>query len=619
MIRSEKFIPDFPIAQLSPGHTHPFAAANPRKSGHDTDIEGLAHSIHEQGVLQPLRVFPKEDGSGDAWVYIGERRLLASQMNLDRHADGRTTVPVLWVENITAPEAFRESLVEQVNRLPLHAIEQFEAFAECGRQGMSEKEIAEYFTIKVHVVRQRLRLGDIAPEIRQAWRDGQIDQDCAQEFARLTNPKDQLKLFQRQQKSHGLYAQAIRSVLVPDQGRGAAFVNFVGRDAYEARGGKVLEDLFNGVHGVTDPALAAEMAQERLEVEALRLTSMEGWKWARRADDMPAMWRSYEQVEPKAQLTVAEKDRLKEIDARIRGEEIDDTEADLLKQEAEDIQHAADMRAFTAKQKAKSGCVVSVSLDGNLAVTAGVIMPEPVAETKEETATASTKVEGDDATPEEPAPRLSNAQASDLATVLTEGAALAVAGNFNMAMAIALAAFAVNSDGLPARLRHNGLGANTLKLTNHQDFGSALKGMLKLKPQQREALFAQVVAASLKFDSFSAERHAMTDPDVATLVNAVDPKVMQAMLLKRFDPDVYFAKAPKAFALVAIEDVFGRKEAEFSASTGKQDLVAYAVENCPPAKWLPIELRPEGYAGPGAKKKPASKAAAKKAVKKGKR
>jgi hypothetical protein len=105
MIRSEKFIPDFPIAQLSPGHTHPFAAANPRKSGHDTDIEGLAHSIHEQGVLQPLRVFPKEDGSGDAWVYIGERRLLASQMNLDRHADGRTTVPVLWVERHHRPRS----------------------------------------------------------------------------------------------------------------------------------------------------------------------------------------------------------------------------------------------------------------------------------------------------------------------------------------------------------------------------------------------------------------------------------------------------------------------------------------------------------------------------------
>lgn len=612
MTRTEKFIADFPIARLSPGHTHPFAAANPRKSGHETDIAGLAHSIHEQGVLQPLRVFPKEDGSGEAWVYIGERRLLASQMNLDAHPNARGTVPVLWVEGITAPEAFRESLVEQLNRLPLHAIEQHEAFAECARQGMSEGEIADYYTVPKQIVRQRLALGDIAPEIRLAWREGEIDETCAREFCRLKSHKDQLSAFKRLKKSHGLYPEAVRASLVPDQGAGARLVNFVGLDAFRERGGEIYEDLFNGIHGVSDIALARLMADEKLDGKVLELTSLEGWKWAKRVDEMPASWRVYDRVAAKSDLTVAEKDRLAAIRQQLQTEELDDDTHGALAAEQERIQQAADMRAFSARQKAKSGCVLMVSALGDLVIEAGVILPAIVEKEAEEKPAAkpdaAATAGGDADQAEEPKPRLSNGQASDLAVTLTEAGALAVSGNFTLAMSVALAALAINSDGLPARLRHGGMGMNTLKLSSQDSFAANLKFFLKLKPQQRESLFAQAVAASLRFDSSSAERHAMTDADVAALVNAVDPKVMVAMIQKRFDPEAYFNKAPKALALAAIEDVFGKKEAQFSAATGKPELVGYALENCAPAKWLPEELRPEGYSGPGAKKKSTTKA-----------
>jgi hypothetical protein len=320
---------------------------------------------------------------------------------------------------------------------------------------------------------------------------------------------------------------------------------------------------------------------------------------------MPASWRSWSRSEPKAELTVEEKKRLAELKALTDQDDADEDAHNAALDESERIHHAAEMRAFTPRQKAKSGCVVFVTIDGTLGVDAGLIEPPPEEAPPPSKAKAKTGAadEGEEQPQAEPEPRISNALSSDLAVGLTESAAMAVKGNFNLAMCVALAAFAVNSDGLPARLSHRGMGSNGLKLTGSDSFAKNLATFLKMKPQQRESLFAQVVAASLEFGSFSAERHAMTDEDVAALVNAVDPKVMDEMIRKRFDPEHYFEKAPKAIVLNAIADVMGKAEARFSETSAKGEVIDYAMANCAPTKWLPPELRSAHYSGPGAGKK----------------
>lgn len=609
---------EFPVAKLLPGHKHPFFPANPRKGGHEVSLPELAQSIHDQGVLQPLRIFTDMHAEeGKYWVHVGERRLLAAELNIANRADARHTVPVLIIDGITPQEAFQESLTEQLNRLPLHPIDQYEAFAELERGGMDDAAIAAHYGIAKQMVRQRKALGALSPKVREAWRGGAIDEKCAQEFTRLASHKEQDKLFDRQRKSHGLNAGSIRAVLVPDQGEGARLVNFVGLDAYRERGGEIREDLFNGIHGVSDIALVSTMAKEKLEAEALRLTSMEGWSWATPASDMPAAWHSYPRSEPKAQLTPAERKRLGELADILNDEEGDFDQHQAAEAESSQIEEAARFRAFTDRQKKKSGCVLSIDQQGKLAIEAGVILPETAPEEERPAqgkTPAAARVAVQAEPEEEPTPKLSNSQASDLAVTLTESMALVVEGNFNLAMSVALAAFAINSDGLPARLYHRGMGSDALRLTN-QDFEKSLAGFLKMKPQQREALFAKVIAASLKLDSHTAEFHAMKDSAVAAFVNAVDPKVAQAAILKRFDPEAYFERAPKAFALAAIKDVLGDKGQQFSETDPKGEIVAYALSNVPPAQWLPVELRPAGYTGPGAKK-PATKAKAK-AKKKG--
>jgi hypothetical protein len=130
-------------------------------------------------------------------------------------------------------------------------------------------------------------LGDIAPEIRQAWRDGAIDEDCAQEFCRLKNHKDQLSAVQAAEEIPRPLCPGCAPRWCPTRARRAALVNFVGRDAYRGARRRDATRICSTASMAFRPALAAEMADERLEVEALRLTSMEGWKWAKRADEMP--------------------------------------------------------------------------------------------------------------------------------------------------------------------------------------------------------------------------------------------------------------------------------------------------------------------------------------------
>ena len=63
---------------------------------------------------------------------------------------------------------------------------------------------------------------------------------------------------------------------------------FVGVDAYEAAGGVVLRDLFQGDDGgwLQDPTLLDRLVAEKLQAEAEALVA-EGWKWIEVATDLP--------------------------------------------------------------------------------------------------------------------------------------------------------------------------------------------------------------------------------------------------------------------------------------------------------------------------------------------
>ena len=92
----------------------------PRKRFGEAEIEGLAASIREQGILQPILVRPAKDGVHT--IIAGERRWRASR------AAGLSEVPVL-VREVSKDGGAEVALIENVQRVDLNPMEEADAYA----------------------------------------------------------------------------------------------------------------------------------------------------------------------------------------------------------------------------------------------------------------------------------------------------------------------------------------------------------------------------------------------------------------------------------------------------------------------------------------------------------
>ena len=90
---------------------------NPRRNFSDADLDELASSLRERGIIQPIVVRPVR-GSADAFEIIaGERRWRAAQRA------GLHEVPIVSVE-VTDDEALQLAIIENVQRTDLNAVEE---------------------------------------------------------------------------------------------------------------------------------------------------------------------------------------------------------------------------------------------------------------------------------------------------------------------------------------------------------------------------------------------------------------------------------------------------------------------------------------------------------------
>ena len=102
-----------PLVALKPGRF------NPRRNFAEEQLEELAASIRERGLVQPIVVRPS---SGDTYeIVAGERRWRAAQL-ADLHE-----VPVI-VRTLNDQEAVEIAIIENVQREDLNAIEEGEGY-----------------------------------------------------------------------------------------------------------------------------------------------------------------------------------------------------------------------------------------------------------------------------------------------------------------------------------------------------------------------------------------------------------------------------------------------------------------------------------------------------------
>src|SRR4030095_5726125 len=143
----------------------------PREKFDLEELENLAMSIREHGVIQPLIVSPGKNG-----IYIliaGERRLQASRKA------GLKTVPVV-IRYASDQQLLELALIENVQRADLNPIEEAAAYQNLAREfRMSHEAIAERVGKSRSAVANTIRLLDASAAVKQALVDGRITEGHA--------------------------------------------------------------------------------------------------------------------------------------------------------------------------------------------------------------------------------------------------------------------------------------------------------------------------------------------------------------------------------------------------------------------------------------------------------
>jgi ParB/RepB/Spo0J family partition protein len=121
----------------------------------DSNVEELAASIREKGLLSPLTVRPLADGRFE--ILVGQRRYLACKLvPLD-------PVPCLIREGLSDTDAISLSLIENVHRADMHPIDKAKALQALHAKHGSYEGVAKESACSIATIRRYLKLLELPP------------------------------------------------------------------------------------------------------------------------------------------------------------------------------------------------------------------------------------------------------------------------------------------------------------------------------------------------------------------------------------------------------------------------------------------------------------------------
>jgi ParB family transcriptional regulator, chromosome partitioning protein len=148
----------------------------PRQRFDGEELEALAASIREHGVLQPILVTETLDGYQ---VVAGERRLRASQLA------GLERIPAV-IRQLADRDQLEVALVENLQRADLGAMEEAGAYqALIVEFELTHEEIARRVGRAKSTITNTLRLLDLEPRVQAALVDGRISEGHARAIGGL--------------------------------------------------------------------------------------------------------------------------------------------------------------------------------------------------------------------------------------------------------------------------------------------------------------------------------------------------------------------------------------------------------------------------------------------------
>ncbi|HWW34806.1 MAG TPA: ParB/RepB/Spo0J family partition protein [Xanthobacteraceae bacterium] len=143
-------------------------ARNPRRSFGAADLEELAASLRERGIIQPIVVRPLRGVPDGYEIVAGERRWRAAQRA------GLHEVPVVVIE-ATDAEALQLAIIENVQRADLNPLEEAEGYRALMEEfHNSQEEIAKIVGKSRSYIANTLRLLKLPDAVKGYIQDGRL-------------------------------------------------------------------------------------------------------------------------------------------------------------------------------------------------------------------------------------------------------------------------------------------------------------------------------------------------------------------------------------------------------------------------------------------------------------
>lgn len=195
---------EIPVGSISPN------PQQPRTVFDEDDLQELAESIREFGVLQPIVV--RRAGEGRFELVMGERRWRASQQA------GRDTVPAI-IRGTDDTALLRDALLENLHRANLNPIEEANAYAQLLQDFDCNKEdLAQRIHRSRPQVSNTLRLLNLPPRVQSKVAANVISAGHARALLGLDDAAEQERLADRI-VAEGLSVRSTEEIVALGRGR----------------------------------------------------------------------------------------------------------------------------------------------------------------------------------------------------------------------------------------------------------------------------------------------------------------------------------------------------------------------------------------------------------------
>ena len=155
----------------------------PRTHFDEAELDDLASSMRQKGVLQPILVRPSHQGDSEYQIVAGERRWRAAQRA------GLTTVPVL-VRELSDIETLEIALIENIQRTDLSPIDEAAAYQTLMSLSHATQEaLAETVGKSRSHVANTLRLLQLPLTIQTLVRAGRLSAGHARALIGASSPE----------------------------------------------------------------------------------------------------------------------------------------------------------------------------------------------------------------------------------------------------------------------------------------------------------------------------------------------------------------------------------------------------------------------------------------------